>query len=275
MFLRFLILNKIEKKEKKQMRKEWQYDQIYYEVKEAVGERVERIIVRILIILTVIYGIIIAGLLYKGHQVSKAADEYLERSRIRRLEEAKEEKLSVEERFWRDIRNMEVPEELLQGPTTKNVEYVPTEEEKQFAYLVAFAEAGVESDLGQTLVINVAINNMQKQGYSNLIEEFTTEGRYSSVINGEVYNCGELVSIDDVPQNVKEAVDKAFEYDYSEEMLMQQAESLGITDPKYWENGAIYFYNPEYCSDSQNELRENVKVKFQYGNHVFYRYWDE
>lgn len=153
--------------------------------------------------------------------------------------------------------------------------YTPTEEERQFAYKIAFAEAGTEGSIGQTLVINVAINNMKKNGLSSLIEEFKAEGRYQSVINGEVYNAGKVVNLSDVPQEVKEAVDEAFKYDYSEQILKQQAETLGITDPKYWKGGAMYFYNPAACSERQNNLRENVKVKFQYGNHIFYCYWDE
>ena len=162
-------------------------------------------------------------------------------------------------------------ETILELKVVKN--YQPTEEERQFAYKIAFAEAGVEGSVGQTLVINAAINNMRKNGFSSLIEEFKAEGRYQSVKNGEVYNSGKVVT--EVPDSVKVAVDLAFEYDYSEAILKQQAENLGITDSKYWEGGATYFYNPEYCSERQNKLREKIKVKFQYGDHIFYRYWDK
>ena len=110
---------------------------------------------------------------------------------------------------------------------------------------------------------------------SDLIEEFTMESRYSSVINGEVYNCGRIVTVEDVPQSIKDAVDAAFECDYSEKMLKEEANKLGITDSKYWEGGSLYFYNPDACSDYQNEIRKNVKVKFRCGRHLFYRYWDK
>lgn len=199
------------------------------------------------------------------------------------------ERVPVKQSAWKYIMSMEVDEDLLVDTftqvnenigttidtTTETINYVPSEEERIFAYRLAFGEAGIEDSLGQTLVINVAINNMKEQNYSSLIEEFNAKGRYSSVSNGEVYICGEIVSIEDVPQNVKEAVDAAFEYDYSQEMLKKEAERLGITDSQYWEGGALYFYNPVACSEYQNKLRENVKVKFQYGRHIFYRYWDE
>lgn len=156
-----------------------------------------------------------------------------------------------------------------------SVNYIPTEEEREYAYKIALAEASTQGNMGQTLVINVAINNMRKNNLKNLIEEFESQGRYSSVKCGEVYNNGRIVNVSDVPDDIKQAVEDAFQYDYSEEMLRKEAESLGITDTKYWEGGATYFYNPNACSERQNNLRANIKVKVQYGAHIFYRYWDK
>lgn len=249
--------------------------------REEAMEIIEKFFIRkleqLLKITTVILSIVAIIALYRGEKLLKEADEFLEKSEHN--SSIYEERLSVEEEFWKYIDSLEVPECDVQQAIIVEAEivvnYVPSEQERQWAYCVAFAEAGIESELGQILVINAAINNMRAEGYSDLIEEFTSTGRYSSVISGKVYNCGEVVTVDDVPQNVKEAVDSAFEYDYSEEMLKEQAEKLGITDSKYWEGGARYFYNPEFCSDFQNKLRENVKVKFKCGSHVFYRYWDE
>lgn len=167
-------------------------------------------------------------------------------------------------------------EEIMSIPEIKvGNNYNPTEEERNFAYRVAWGEAGIEGSMGQILVINAAINHMKEKGYSNLTEEFEAAGRFSCVINGQVYNCEKIVNVEDVPQEVKDAVDSAFENDYTEELLKKQAESLGITDEKYWKGGATYFYNPKACSEHQNSLRENIKVKFQYGHHIFYRYWDK
>lgn len=225
--------------------------------------------------------------LFKGEIIANEAQEILERCNS--LETSPyAEQLSIEERAWYYISSLELPKENLGeiNLTTENAEtiievvevnaeYNPSEEERDFAYRLAFGEAGVESALGQTLVINVAINNMKAEGYTNLIEEFTKEGRYSSVKGDKVYNCGKIVLTENVPQNIKDAVDEAFQVDYSEKMLKEQAEKLGITDSKYWEGGALYFYNPDECSEYQNSIRQNVKVTFRCGDHLFYRYWDK
>ena len=158
------------------------------------------------------------------------------------------------------------------------VNYVPTEEERQMADLVAFGEAGIEDSLGQTLVINVAINNMRKDGYDNLISEFNAKNRYSSVVDGKVFigNDKEYqVTEKDISESLKEAVDKAFEKDYSEELLRAEAIAQGLKDTKYYEGGACYFYNPSIVSEEQIKLREPIEVKFQHGNHIFYRFWNQ
>ena len=155
--------------------------------------------------------------------------------------------------------------------------YIPSEEEREFAYKLAFGEAGLEDAMGQTLVINTAINNMRERGFSNLIEEFTAPKRYSCVINREVYipyGTGKrLVTEADLTPELKDAVEEAFRKDYTEELLKNEAESKGLNDPKYYEGGALYFYNPKAVSEEQAKARENIEVKFQHKNHTFYRNW--
>lgn len=172
---------------------------------------------------------------------------------------------------------VEVTEESIEEviDVVESINYYPTEMEREYAYKVAFGEASTQSSMSQTLVINVAINNMRNKGYANLIQEFEVPGRYSCIENGEVYNSGKVIEVSDVPQSVKDAVDAAFAYDYSEQMLKEEANRLGITDEKYWKGGATYFYNPELCSENQNNLRQNIKVKFRYDEHIFYCYWDK
>lgn len=159
----------------------------------------------------------------------------------------------------------------------KELNYQPSEKERLWAYRVAYAEARGEGTLGQILVVNVAINNMRRQGYENMIKEFTASGRYSSVEDGAVYvgygKNKRLVEDQEIPEELKEAVDSAFEKDYSEELLKKEAVSKGITDEKYYKGGACYFYNPETISKKQISLREGIEVKYQHGNHIFYRYW--
>lgn len=162
--------------------------------------------------------------------------------------------------------------------TVKVVYYSPTNEERQMAYLIAKSEAGIEDSFGKILVINVAINNMKESGYSNLIEEFTASGRYSSVINGVpcIKQNDEWIPVTEemLSDELKTAVEMAFEKDYTEELLREVAEAKNL-DKTYYEGGALFFYNPDAISSYQASLRENIQVEFRYGRHIFYRIWDE
>jgi len=164
-----------------------------------------------------------------------------------------------------------------------NYYYNPTDEEREMAYKLAFSEAGIEESFGQTLVINVAINNMMDKGYSSIIEEFISSGRYSSVINGvpsiqvkreDGTKVWTPVTDDMLSDELKEAVNLAFERDYSEDLLKEVAEEMGL-DSSYYEGGALYFYAPKAISEEAKKSRSNIKVDFQYGRHVFYRIWDK
>lgn len=167
---------------------------------------------------------------------------------------------------------------------TRPIYYEPTQEERQWAYKMAYAEAGLEGEMGQTLVINVAINHMKAMGYTNLIEEFTSKGRYSCIENG--IPCIPIsatekrpVVEEDLTESLKEAVDRAFVRDFTEQLLkesMLEKDVTFIMDEKYYEGGACYFYNPKAVSDYQNRQRNENKipVSVKYGNHIFYRYWE-
>ncbi len=165
------------------------------------------------------------------------------------------------------------------------VNYIPSEEERMWAYKIAFAEAGLEDSMGQTLVINSAINNVREKGYNNLIEEFTEKGRYSSVKNGIPYVLDRdgyrPVTEADLSNELKQAVDKAFEKDYTEELLHNatiqayREGRISTIGEEFYKGGATYFYNPKVISEGQLAMRnkDKVPVSVQYGNHVFYRYW--
>ena len=38
--------------------------------------------------------------------------------------------------------------------------------------------------------------------------------------------------------------------------------------------GNLYFYNPDYCSDYQNQVRASISVTYRIADHVFYAVWD-
>ena len=197
--------------------------------------------------------------------------------------------LSIETMTDMYIESLQLPKEeiyvedvevqALAEPVEENmIYYSPTVEELQMAYLIAKSEAGIEDSFGKILVINVAINNMKESGYSNLIEEFTASGRYSSVINGvpSIKQGDEWIPVTEemLDSELKSAVEMAFEKDYTEELLREVAEANNL-DETYYKGGALFFYNPKAISDYQASLRVNIKCEFQYGRHFFYRIWDK
>lgn len=158
--------------------------------------------------------------------------------------------------------------------------YKPTEEERKWAYLMAKAEAGLEDSFGMTLETNVAINRAIETG-DNLIDVFTADGQYSSIHNGVphlriVHEDKSiewiLVTENMITDEIRAAVDKAFEKDYTEEILKKETISKGL-DSSYYEGGALYFYNPNAISAKREEERAGIKVSFQHGNHRFYKKW--
>lgn len=265
--------------------------------KQELEEYILFYIHRFLIFLSFIIFITSAIVLYNGERrINELESQYpsVDISKYNRTS-------SVKKEFDLYIANFEVPKELLQQDQIEKIHevvdeedteiidevsevyYQPTDEERQYAYLLAFAEAGIEDSLGQTLVINVAINHMKDKGYSNLIEEFTAKGRYSSVIdgvpcikvkdeNGEC--CWKPVTEENLTDELKAAVDVAFQKDYTEEMLREVADELG-KDSSYYEGGALYFYcsDPRALSPEALASREGIEVKFEYGRHIFYRIW--
>lgn len=166
---------------------------------------------------------------------------------------------------------------------TIKINYNPTQEEREFAEFLAYAEAGNQGELGQIYVINAAINNMREMGYANLIKEGTS-GRYTCVKNGKpcVIRGGSWIPVsnEDISEELKKAVNEVFLKDYTEELLKKEAENIASKDssvlnPKYYEGGAMYFYNPKATTEEELAKRKNIKVKFKYKDHVFYRYWDK
>lgn len=199
-----------------------------------------------------------------------------------------EERLSVKEQMRLYIDALELPKEdeveetEIEETETEEAElyYNPTDEERKWAYLMAKAEAGTEDSFGMTLETNVAINRAIETGGS-LIDVYTADGQYSSIHNGVphlriVHEDGSiewiLVTEDMITDEIREAVDKAFEKDYTEEILKEEAISGGL-DSSYYEGGALYFYNPYAISAEREKERAGIKVAFQHGNHRFYRDW--
>lgn len=164
--------------------------------------------------------------------------------------------------------------------------YIATEEEIEYLCLLVYAEAGTQDFMGKVYTANACINNTKDKGYSSIIEEAnSSKTRYSCVKNG--VPCilhGDVwvpVTNEDVTEEVREAVNTALLKDYTEEILKEEAQRIANEnpnfemDPKYYEGGALYFYNPKATKGVEKESREKVKVKFEHGSHIFYRFWNK
>ncbi len=159
--------------------------------------------------------------------------------------------------------------------------YQPTDEEFLYACKLAFAEAGAENAIGQTAVIEVALNSVDYGWADNIIGEFQRPYRYSSVIDGvpqvPAYGGGyRPVTEEDLSDELKEAVRLAFLGErVTEQLLREQAEHQGLTDEAYWKGGALYFFNWNAISQKAKDARNQtaMPVRIEIGNHTFARYW--
>lgn len=102
--------------------------------------------------------------------------------------------------------------------------YYPSDEELQLAYLIVYAQTCNEESIIQTMVTNVAINRA-KRDEKNLIDVFTEKNQFSGIHDGvpsimEKNEDGTAtwvpVTEDMLTDEFKEAVDLAFEQDFTE-----------------------------------------------------------
>ena len=140
---------------------------------------------------------------------------------------------------------------------------------------IAYAESGVESSKGQIAVVAVILNreesNILPDSFYGVIQQ---KWQFSSVKDGEIYNCGEVVDYENIPQRTINAVERALSgEDPTEKLLWEEAERLGYDPEKYAKGGALFFYNPDYCSDAALEERARIKVKVRIGDHIFFKVW--
>ena len=132
--------------------------------------------------------------------------------------------------------------------------YYPSDEERELAYLMAYAQTRDEEPIIQTLGTNVAINIAKEQGM-DLTEVFTVPNLFSGMHDGVPSIEGENedgistwipVTEDMLTDELKEAVDSAFEQDYT--------------------NGATHYYNI-YLNYSKVPISEEF---IQEGDWIFY-----
>lgn len=196
--------------------------------------------------------------------------------------------MKYEKKQMTPIRKNEPKVEIAYAETVSSVQtddtnwrYEPTDEEFLYTCKLAFAEAGAEEAIGQTAVVEVALNSVEYGWASSIIEEFQRPYRYSSVINGipqvPAYGGGfRPVTEDDLSCELKEAIRKAFLGErVTEQYLKEQALRQGLTDEAYWKGGALYFFNWNAIGKKEQEARNEtaMPVRISIGHHTFARYW--
>ena len=102
--------------------------------------------------------------------------------------------------------------------------YYPSDEERELAYLMAYAQTCDEEPIIQTMGTNVAINIAKEEG-RNLIDVFTFPNLFSGIHDGvpSIMKKNEdgtatwvPVTEDMLTDELKKAVDLAFEQDFTE-----------------------------------------------------------
>lgn len=159
--------------------------------------------------------------------------------------------MPLEAEYFEGIRIVEVQKPNEFGPCRKAI-YVLSEKDMKYIAKVVWAEARGEELEGQVAVAAVILNRLVS-GKS----EFNTESVYRVVTQS-----GAFASINGVDEKDLE--------EYPDCMRAVKLACRGW-DPtrETFENGALYFFNPDGVYGYQARIRENI-IEHTIGNHVFH-----
>lgn len=159
--------------------------------------------------------------------------------------------MPLEAEYFEGIRIVEVQKPNEFGPCRKAI-YVLSEKDMKYIAKVVWAEASGEELEGQVAVAAVILNRLVS-GKS----EFNTESVYRVVTQS-----GAFASINGVDEKDLE--------EYPDCMRAVKLACRGW-DPtrETFENGALYFFNPDGVYGYQARIRENI-IEHTIGNHVFH-----
>ena len=143
---------------------------------------------------------------------------------------------------------------------------------------LTYAESGLESIEGQIAVAAVILNRQESLKFPDTFARVMNQsGAFSSVHNGEIYIMTSnpyVISYENIPDKTIEATQRALNgEDPTEALLWDEAVRLGLNPEEYAAGGALFFYNPNACSDTAIAERANIQCKVQIGNHIFYKVW--
>lgn len=156
--------------------------------------------------------------------------------------------------------------------TTSNLVYSArlgrnmTEKEVFLLTMICCSEAGFESFEGKMAVVATVLNRMEPENTSypnDVYGVIFQPHQFSSATDGVFHTSTSELKWDDLSEEMKSDARKAVEA------------ALNGADPtKKITGGALFFYNPDYCSVEENAKRANISCKQRIGNHVFYRVWN-
>ena len=140
-------------------------------------------------------------------------------------------------------------------------------DEMDLLVMITCSEAGVEPYMGKLAVVATILNRIESEDFPNSIYDVIfQEKQFSSAVEGHFYSgCGETlqeITIDNVDKDMLTEARKAVK------------SALGGSDPTLKVGGALYFYNPTYCSSEELEWRASITEKVQIYEHIFFRVWD-
>lgn len=152
-----------------------------------------------------------------------------------------------------------------------------TGEEKEFFQRLVFAEAGLQDEEAQLAVAAIILNRVESPIFPNNIREVAYQkGQFSCVREEKIYILDQEVNMQMIPAKTVNAVNRALAgEDPTEEVLLREALRLGLDPEKYAAGGALYFYNPNACSENALAARANIKLKTRFGSHLVYKQWDK
>lgn len=178
---------------------------------------------------------------------------------------------------------VEVEETVVSAEESQSNTVFFSEEDEFLIKSVAYAEAGIDGEEAVNAVMHVLYNRTKAEEFGSSIREVANKsGAFSSVIGGSVYLITKkgniLVTQDILPSYVDEVYETFVAevqagVDPTKELLREQANLLGFEEPKFWQNGALYFYNPETISQNEKKARAGIKVQIPIGSQYFYCYW--
>lgn len=142
-----------------------------------------------------------------------------------------------------------------------------TQEELYYLRMICLSEAGVEKMEGKIAVVACVLNRMlyDKTAPNTVYGVVFQKNAFSSTRNGKFYNSYGELKWWNITKEQQTEIDTA---------VKRALDGEDPTEAVLGEYGALYFYNPKYCSQEALNSRAKIKVKVTIGNHIFYRVWD-